>query len=114
MRGVLAGGYQTELGVDAAGLPGGQNERLAIARALLKRPGILIFDEATSGLDAETARRFAETVSRLKGKVTLLLITHRVPQGLDLDRTVELAGAQSAEEPAGPRRSSGDWTIRPP
>lgn len=88
----LPNGYQTELGERGAGLSGGQKQRLAIARALLKRPKILIFDESTSGLDEQTASRFARTVNRLKGSVTLIFITHQVPPGLELDRTVELIG----------------------
>lgn len=86
----LSEGYQTKIGEHGAGLSGGQKQRLAIARALLKRPRILIFDEATSGLDAETAARFARTVNQFKGKVTLLFITHQLPQGLAIDRRLDL------------------------
>lgn len=86
----LSEGYQTRIGEHGAGLSGGQKQRLAIARALLKRPRILIFDEATSGLDAETAARFARTVNQFKGKVTLLFITHQLPQGLEIDRRLDL------------------------
>jgi subfamily B ATP-binding cassette protein HlyB/CyaB len=63
-------------------LSGGQKQRLAIARALLKRPKILIFDEATSNLDHETAEHFAKTVNTLKGKVTMLFIAHALPKAL--------------------------------
>jgi subfamily B ATP-binding cassette protein HlyB/CyaB len=68
-----------------AGLSGGQKQRLAIARALLKNPKILIFDEATSSLDAETAAHFSETVNRLKGSVTILFITHALPSNLKIE-----------------------------
>jgi ATP-binding cassette, subfamily B, bacterial HlyB/CyaB len=91
----LPNGYQTEIGEHGAGLSGGQKQRIAIARALLKRPKILIFDEATSSLDAATAEQFAKTVSRLKGKVTLLFIAHQLPQGLQVDEVITL-GAQSS------------------
>ena len=78
-------GYQTSLGEHGVGLSGGQKQRLAIARALLRRPRILIFDEATSGLDQETAEQFAQTVNALKGKVTMLFIAHNLPRNLQVD-----------------------------
>jgi subfamily B ATP-binding cassette protein HlyB/CyaB len=89
----LARGYQTEIGEHGVGLSGGQKQRLAIARALLKRPRILIFDEATSNLDQATADQLANTVNRLKGKVTVLFITHDLPQSLRVDQVVTLRGA---------------------
>ena len=93
----LPEGYQTELGEHGTGLSGGQRQRLAIARALLKQPKILIFDEATSHLDAETAEQIARTVNDLKGKVTILFITHTVPKALRVDRTVRLDGGGGAK-----------------
>jgi subfamily B ATP-binding cassette protein HlyB/CyaB len=90
----LPQGYQTPVGEHGAGLSGGQKQRIAIARALLKRPRILIFDEATSSLDPATAEAFARTVNRLKGKVTLLFIAHQLPKGLAVDEVVTLGGAE--------------------
>ena len=89
----LPQGYQTEIGEHGAGLSGGQKQRIAIARALLKRPKVLIFDEATSNLDEETAAHFAQTVSLLKGQATMLFIAHQLPKGLRVDATVTLAQA---------------------
>lgn len=87
----LPQGYQTPIGERGAGLSGGQKQRLAIARALLKRPKVLIFDEATSALDQETAEHFAKTINALKGKVTMLFITHALPKSLRIDEAVHLS-----------------------
>jgi ATP-binding cassette, subfamily B, bacterial HlyB/CyaB len=87
----LPQGYQTPIGERGAGLSGGQKQRLAIARALLKRPKVLIFDEATSALDAETAEHFAKTINALKGKVTMLFITHAVPRNLRIDEIIHVS-----------------------
>jgi subfamily B ATP-binding cassette protein HlyB/CyaB len=92
----LPQGYQTEIGERGAGLSGGQKQRIAIARALLKRPSILVFDEATSALDGPTSEHFAQTINALKGKVTMLFITHGLPKGLKVDAVFRLTdkGAQ--------------------
>lgn len=86
----LPQGYQTEIGERGTGLSGGQRQRVAIARALLKRPKVLIFDEAISNLDQQTAEHFAQTINRLKGKVTMIFITHQVPKGLQVDEVVNM------------------------
>jgi subfamily B ATP-binding cassette protein HlyB/CyaB len=86
----LPNGYQTELGERGSGLSGGQRQRIAIARALLKGPKVLIFDEATSSLDAPTAEQFGRTVNALKGRVTILFIAHALPKSLQIDRIVRL------------------------
>jgi subfamily B ATP-binding cassette protein HlyB/CyaB len=87
----LPNGYQTEIGERGAGLSGGQRQRLAIARALLKGPRILIFDEATSSLDTQTAELFGRTVNSLKGRVTILFIAHALPRTLQVDHVVRIA-----------------------
>ena len=86
----LPDGYSTRLGEQGAGLSGGQRQRIAIARALLRRPRVLIFDEATSHLDVETASAIARTVNALRGRATILFITHSAPPGLRPDRVVRL------------------------
>jgi subfamily B ATP-binding cassette protein HlyB/CyaB len=57
---------------------------------VLKKPRILIFDEATSGLDQQTAERFAQTVNKLKGVATVLFIAHQLPKGLAVDEVSSL------------------------
>ena len=86
----LPQGYQTEIGERGVGLSGGQKQRMAIARALIKQPRILVFDEATSSLDANTAEHFAATINQLKGKVSMLFITHAMPKNLLVDEVVRI------------------------
>jgi len=90
----LPQGYQTEIGEHGVGLSGGQKQRIAIARALLKRPQLLIFDEATSSLDAETTEHFAQTINQLRGKVGMLFIAHQLPKALVFDDVVQLGSRQ--------------------
>lgn len=92
----LPDGYRTEIGERGIGLSGGQRQRIAIARALLKKPRVLVFDEAASNLDQATAEHFARTINRLKGRATILFITHHVPRGLQVDEVYHLRGAEGA------------------
>jgi subfamily B ATP-binding cassette protein HlyB/CyaB len=85
----LPQGYQTTVGENGVGLSGGQKQRIAIARALLKHPRVLIFDEAVSNLDVQTAEHFALTINKLKGKVTMLFITHQLPKALLVDEVLK-------------------------
>ena len=93
----LPEGYQTQIGEHGTGLSGGQKQRLAIARALLRQPNILIFDEAASNLDQHTAGLFAQTINKLKGKVTILFITHQLPKCLAVDEGI-LLGKETTTE----------------
>jgi subfamily B ATP-binding cassette protein HlyB/CyaB len=105
----LPQGYQTPLGEHGVGLSGGQRQRIAIARALLKRPKVLIFDEATSNLDAQTAESFAQTINQLKGKVTMLFIAHNLPRGLLVDEVIQFGPRSAAKGGA-----AGDGSPQPP
>ena len=86
----LPQGYQTLVGEHGAGLSGGQKQRLAIARALLRKPRILLFDEATASLDRDAAEAIGRTISRLRGQVTILFIAHHVPASLQVDAVERL------------------------
>jgi subfamily B ATP-binding cassette protein HlyB/CyaB len=92
----LPQGYQTEIGERGVGLSTGQKQRIAIARALLKRPPILIFDEATSSLDQTTAEHFCTTINQLKGRVSVLFITHAMPKTLQVDEIVRIGAPAAA------------------
>jgi subfamily B ATP-binding cassette protein HlyB/CyaB len=86
----LPNGYQTEIGERGVGLSGGQRQRLAIARALLKGPKVLIFDEATSSLDPPTAEQLGRTINALKGRASILFIAHALPRTLQVDQSVRI------------------------
>jgi ATP-binding cassette subfamily C protein len=81
----LPQGLATEVGDRGVRLSGGERQRLALARALLRRPALLILDEATSALDAENERRIRDAIGALRGRTTILMITHRLPSVRDAD-----------------------------
>ena len=74
----LPEGIDTPLGKLQDGLSGGQAQRLGLARALYSRPGLLVMDEATSALDAESEFEIQKALAELRGKVTIVLIAHRL------------------------------------
>ena len=105
----LPQGYATDVGERGAGLSGGQRQRIAIARALLKRPRILVFDEATASLDAPLADEIAATIHGLRDRATIVFITHRVPPTLKPDRVLHLAPVGAGDErPPDRERAAGD------
>jgi ATP-binding cassette subfamily C protein len=74
----LPEGMETVLGDRGGRLSGGERQRLALARALLRKPSLLILDEATSNLDSENERRIQSAIEELHGSMTILIITHRL------------------------------------
>lgn len=74
----LPNGYETIIEENGANFSGGQKQRLAIARALLKKAPILLLDEATSALDNDTQEKIQASIHQLHGTCTILLIAHRL------------------------------------
>ena len=83
-------GYQTRLGERGVTLSGGQRQRLALARALLKDPPILILDDSLSAVDSMTERRILEALTRRRGRHTTLVIAHRLSSVRHADRILVL------------------------
>ena len=90
----LPDGLDTTLARDA-GLSGGERQRLSLARALLRRPALLLLDEPTSALDPATRRAIERTLAGLRGRTTVVIATHR-PEGLAYDALVDLGVAPDA------------------
>lgn len=97
----LRQGLDTVLGDRGVRLSGGERQRLALARALLRRPALLVLDEATSSLDAENEGRIQQAIDGLRGRMTLLVIAHRLSTVRHADRIYVLEQGRVVE--------SGDW-----
>jgi ABC-type multidrug transport system fused ATPase/permease subunit len=93
----LPDGLGTEVGERGAVLSGGQKQRLAIARAFLKDPKILILDEATSALDSRSERRIQVATAKLLKNRTSIVIAHRLSTILRADQIVVLEGGKIAD-----------------
>jgi ATP-binding cassette subfamily C protein len=90
----LPEGLQTHVGEGGSRLSGGQRQRLAIARALVHKPRLLVLDEATSSLDVEAQAAVIETVRRLKGSLTILAVAHQERMIDAADHVLRLADGQ--------------------
>ncbi|WP_197071817.1 peptidase domain-containing ABC transporter [Paenibacillus sp. FSL R7-0273] len=88
--------YNTMLEENAANISGGQKQRLAIARAILKQPDILIMDEATSNLDSTTEKAVSETINTFEG-ITTVIIAHRLSTIMRCDRIYVMDQGQIIE-----------------
>jgi ATP-binding cassette subfamily C protein len=97
----LPQGLDTTVGDRGMLLSHGQRQRIALARALLRKPGLLILDEATSSLDFDNEKRILDAIERLQGRATVLLIAHRVSAIQRAEIIYVIENGRVAE--------SGDW-----
>lgn len=81
----LPDGWETKVGERGLKLSGGEKQRVAIARAILKRPSILVFDEATSSLDSTTEQAIQRTLKQISATTTTLVVAHRLSTVVDAD-----------------------------
>jgi ATP-binding cassette, subfamily C, bacterial len=97
----LPQGLDTAIGDRGASISHGERQRIALARALLRRPHLLILDEATNSLDAHNEERILDAIERLHGNVTIVTIAHRIAAVRRADRIYLVEGGTIAE--------SGTW-----
>ena len=83
-------GYHHIISEQGHGLSAGQKQRLGLARALLRRPSVLVLDEATSNLDSKTELSLVQSLMKLKGSLTIVAVTHRGALVTAADKTLEL------------------------
>lgn len=94
----LPNGYDTIIGEQGAGLSGGQLQRIAIARAILKNPAILIFDEATSHIDADSEAKIHQAIEEVMHDRTCFIIAHRFSTVITADVIVVMDGGRIIDQ----------------
>ncbi|MFZ4841910.1 ABC transporter ATP-binding protein [Mycetocola saprophilus] len=94
-------GVHTELGEAGSGISGGERARIALARALVRRPRVLILDETTAALDARSESSLLDALAALRGETTVITISHRPSTLARCDRVVQLPALHREPEPRG-------------
>ncbi len=90
-------GYDTIIGERGMGLSGGQKQRISLARALLKKPSIVILDDTTSAVDMETETQIQNALNSLENKETVFIIAHRISSIKDADKILVLSDGRIVE-----------------
>ena len=106
-------GMQTIVGERGSKLSGGQRQRIAIARALAHRPSLLILDEATSALDPESEKAICKTLAQLRGKVTILAISHQPALVTVADRIYRIRNQSVTINPPEPSIVASEKILNP-
>jgi ABC-type multidrug transport system fused ATPase/permease subunit len=95
---LLPEGYETIIGERGSTLSGGQRQRICLARAIIKRPSLLILDEPTSAIDAESTRLIQESLERVQRGKTMIAISHHFSGIEDFDRIIVLKAGEIIED----------------
>ena len=94
----LYGDYKENfIGEGGSRISGGQKQRIGIARALYKKPEILILDEPTSSLDFVSEKKFLSSLKKLKNKITIIFISHKLDNFKDVDRVIKIINGKIYE-----------------
>ncbi|MEY8343883.1 ABC transporter ATP-binding protein [Niallia circulans] len=91
-------GLDTVIGDRGIRLSGGERQRLVLARAILRKPAILILDEATSALDSENEQKIQQAIDQLKGRMTIIVIAHRLSTIRNADKVMVLESGKVIQE----------------
>ena len=108
----LPRGYDTKIGEDGIKLSGGEKQRIAIARAILSDPKILILDEATSSLDSETEALIQEALDRLLEGRTSFVVAHRLSTIVKADKIVVMEKGEIMEAGSHAELLGKRWNVR--
>lgn len=106
----LPEGYDTEVGTRGTLLSGGQRQRIALARALMRRPDLLVLDEATNAVDTATELAIQATIEALAGQTTILIIAHRTSTLMNADRVLVMDAGRIVED-ARPQQMSANAAL---